>query len=151
MTNSIDRAAAWLQAWDGQGTHRTATAGDDAGAAWLADEAAALGATSEREDFALDRLDPGACRLEFEDTRIEAVPAFDAPASEGVEGRLGVEIAVAELTPQTVYSGECRALRQQGGHRGLLIVCKGDAPGMGLLNAEQFREPYGAPAIHVSS
>jgi hypothetical protein len=151
MTNPIDRAAAWLQAWDGQGTHRTATAGDHAGAAWLADEVAALGAAPEIEEFALDRLDPGGCCLEFENTRIDAVPAFDAPPGEGVEGRLGAGIAAAELTPQTVYSGEYRALRQQGGHSGLVIVCKGEAPGMGLLNAEQFREPYGAPAIHVSS
>lgn len=151
MTNPIDRAAAWLQAWDGQGTHRTATPGDHAGAAWLAAEAVALGATPEVEELALDRLDPGPCFVEFEGTRIEAVPAFDAPASEGVEGHLGAEIAVAELTPQTVYSGEYRALRQKGGHRGLVIICKGDAPGIGLLNAEQFREPYGAPAIHVPS
>ncbi len=151
MTKSIDRAAAWLQAWDGQGTHRTATAGDDAGAAWLFAAAAALGAAPEYEEFDLDRLDPGPCFLEAEDTRLDAVPAFDAPASEGIEGRLGTEIAVAELTPHTVYSGEYRALRQAGGHRGLVIICKGDAPGLALLNAEQFGEPYGAPAIHVSS
>jgi hypothetical protein len=150
MTNSIDRAAAWLQAWDGQGTHRTATAGDHPGATWLAAEAAALGAVPEFEEFALDRLDPGPCLVEFEGMRLDAVPAFDAPAGEA-QGRLGAEIPVAELTPQTVYSGEYRALRQQGGHSGLVIVCKGDAPGMGLLNAEQFPEPYGAPAIHVAS
>jgi hypothetical protein len=33
----------------------------------------------------------------------------------------------------------------------LVIVCAGERPGMGLLNAEGFRNPYGAPAIHVSS
>jgi hypothetical protein len=42
--NAQRRAAGWLAAWDGQGIHRTATAGDDAGADWLAREAAALGA-----------------------------------------------------------------------------------------------------------
>ncbi|MGE4048886.1 MAG: hypothetical protein AB7F35_28840, partial [Acetobacteraceae bacterium] len=30
-------------------------------------------------------------------------------------------------------------------------ICQGAKPGLGLLNAEQFRAPYGAPAIHVSS
>src|SRR6185437_8196823 len=148
---AIDRAAAWLQAWDGQGTHRTATDGDHAGATWLAAEAAALGAVPEFEEFTLDRLDPGPCFLEIDGARIDAIPAFDAPASDGVSGRLGPEIAVAELSPQTVYSGEYRALRQEGGHRALVIVCKGDQPGLSLLNAEQFRAPYGAPAIHVSS
>jgi hypothetical protein len=32
-----------------------------------------------------------------------------------------------------------------------VIVCTGERPGMGLLNAERFRNPYGAPTIHVSS
>jgi hypothetical protein len=30
-------------------------------------------------------------------------------------------------------------------------TCIGARPGMGLLNAERFRHPYGAPTIHVSS
>ena len=37
------RAVTWLTAWDSQGVHRTGTAGDEAGACWLADEAAGLG------------------------------------------------------------------------------------------------------------
>jgi len=52
------RAAAWLRAWDSQGIHRTATAGDQAGADWLIEEAAGLGAAPAVEEFALDRLDP---------------------------------------------------------------------------------------------
>ncbi|MGH7096011.1 MAG: hypothetical protein ACREFB_21095 [Stellaceae bacterium] len=153
MTNAIDRAAAWLQAWDSHKIHRTGTPGDVVGLAWLAVEAAALGAATTVEEFTLDRLDPVACHLEFDGLRIDGVPVFDAPAtgSDGVSGRLGSEIAVAELSPRTVYSGEYQALRRRGLHRGLVILCAGEAPGLALLNAEQFREPYGAPAIHVSS
>jgi hypothetical protein len=33
----------------------------------------------------------------------------------------------------------------------LVIVSAGARPGMGLLNAEPFRHPYGAPTIHLSS
>ena len=36
-------------------------------------------------------------------------------------------------------------------HRALVIVCAGERPGLGLLNAERFRNPSRAPAIHVSS
>jgi hypothetical protein len=57
MTEAETRAAEWLEAWDAQGIHRTGTAGDLAGAAWLAAEAAAVGAKVEIEEFALDRLD----------------------------------------------------------------------------------------------
>lgn len=152
------RAARWLAAWDGQGLHRTATAGDDSGAEWLAAEASALGAEPSIEQFALDRLDPIDAFLEIGTSRIAAVPVFDAPATDvsGISGRLGpvgadAEIAVAKLSPQAVYSGEFERLRQSGGHRGFVVLCDGSDPGLALLNAERFRRPYGAPAIHVSS
>src|SRR5258707_6465241 len=76
------RAAKWLAAWDGQGIHRTAIAGDLAGAEWLAQEAAALGAEVTIEEFALDRLDPTSCFVEFGVRQIVAVPVFDAPATD---------------------------------------------------------------------
>jgi hypothetical protein len=157
LAEARQRAVGWLMAWDAQGAHRTATAGDAAGAEWLAAEAAALGAPGAMdvsiEEFALDRLDPVEAFLEIGDERIAAVPAFDAPATDaaGVAGRLGSDIAVAELSPRAVYSGEYRRLRQGGGRRGFVILCAGEEPGMALLNAEQFRLPYGAPAIHVAS
>jgi hypothetical protein len=148
----------WLGAWDAQGIHRTGTAGDEAGAAWLAREAAALGAQVSSEAFALERIDPVEACIELDGARIDAVPVFDAPATDagGVIGTLGAAgsdaaIGVAELSPQAVYSGEYRSLRRDTSHRALVIVCQGAHPGMGLLNAEQFREPYGAPAIHVAS
>jgi hypothetical protein len=152
------RAARWLAAWDAQGLHRTGTAGDLASADWLAAEVAALGTQASIEEFAFDRLDPLDVFLEIGQTRIPAVPVFDAPstAAGGVSGRLGLagedaEIAVAELSPRAVYSGEFERLRRTGDYRGFVVVCAGERPGMGLINAESFRRPYGAPAIHVSS
>ena len=153
-----DRTACWLRAWDAQGFHRTGTDGDRAGADWLAHQAAALGATVSIEEFALDRLDPVAAFLEIGDERIPGVPVFDAPPSDaaGVGGRLGLagedaEIAVAELSPRAVYSGEFERLRRSGNHRGFVVLCSGDNPGFGLINAESFQDPYGAPAIHIPS
>ncbi len=152
------RAAAWLQAWDASGTHRTGTAGDAAGAAWLAREAASLGAGVAIEEFALDRIDPIAAYLEVDGVRFDGVPVFDAPATgaDGIAGTLGAvgsdaTIAVAEQSPQAAYSGAYRALRNDAAHAGLAIVCQGAQPGLALLDAEQFRDPYGQPAIHLAS
>ena len=147
------RAAAWLRAWDVQDVHRTGSEGDAAGAEWLAGEAKALGAEVAIEEFALDRLDPIAAYLELGGERIAGVPVFDAPATgaDGIEGRLGGEIAVAELSPRAVYSGEFEMLRRAEGYRALVVVCAGEAPGLGLINAERFTAPYGQPALHVSS
>lgn len=145
-------AAEWLRAWDSQGLHRTGTDSDEAGAAWLAREAAALGADVASETFSLDRIDPVAAYVEIDGRRIDGVPVFDAPPTgpNGIGGAIGAEIGVAELTPQSVYSGEYRTLRGTSPHRALVIVCQGEHAGLGLLNAEQFRTPYGAPAIHVA-
>ena len=79
----MTRATTWLQAWDAQGMHRTATAGDNAGADWLAREAAALcatatlGATVAIETLPLRRIDPVACWIESAGDRIEGVPVFE--------------------------------------------------------------------------
>ncbi len=152
------RAAAWLQAWDASGTHRTGTAGDAAGAAWLARAAASLGAGATLEEFALDRIDPVAAYLELDGVRFDGVPVFDAPGTEadGIAGTLGpvgsdATIAVTEQSPRSVYTGEYRALRDNAPHAGLVIVCQGAQPGLALLNAERFHHPYGPPAIQVAS
>ena len=152
------RATAWLRAWDSQGIHRTATVGDQAGADWLVQEAASLGAAPAVEKFALDRLDPVDTYLEFDGARIPGVPVFDATATggDGVAGILGpagaeTSIAVAELSPRDIYTPDYEELRRNPAHRGLVILCNGANPGLGLLNAERFRDPYGAPAIHVPS
>jgi len=156
--DAIARAAAWLRAWDAQGIHRTATVGDQAGADWLIQEATSLGAAPAVEKFALDRLVPVDTYLEFDGARIPGVPVFDAPATEddGVTGILGpvaaqMSIAVVQLSPRGIYTPEYEELRRNAACRGVVIVCKGESPGLGLLNAERFRQPYGAPAIHVSS
>jgi hypothetical protein len=152
------RAALWLAAWDAHGNHRTATDGDNAGAEWLAAEAASLGADVTVEEFAVERLDPVVAYLDIGGERIPAIPAFDAPStdSDGIDGSLGpvgsdAEIAVVELPPRAVYSGEYERLRRAGGHRAFVILCAGQSPGMALLNAERFREPFGMPTIHLSS
>ena len=143
--------ATWLRGWDAQGFHRTGTVGDRAGADWLTAEAKALGASVTVETFVLDRLDPGDVYLEVGTTRIPGIPVFDAPATTGVTGMLGQEIAVAPLGPGAVYTGEYRRLRENAAHAALVIQCSGAHPGLGLLNAEQFGVPYGAPAIHVDA
>jgi hypothetical protein len=120
MTNVSDHgatcAAAWLTAWDAQGIHRTATAGDEAGADWLIAETTGLGAAPEVEEFALDRLDRVAAYLKCDGARIPGVPVFDAPGTpaEGVVGALGSEIAVAELPPASIprSANSCGATRR---------------------------------------
>src|SRR5258706_15758811 len=100
------RVAEWVQAYDAQGNHRTATAGDIAAGEWLRSEIRAMGAAPELEDFPLDRVDFGPAYLDIEGARIDGVPISDAAFSgpDGVKGRLGplgsdAEIALVESDP----------------------------------------------------
>ena len=154
-----ERAAAWLAAWDGHDIHRTATPGDAAGAAWLADEARGLGATVEMERFPLSRLDPVAAFVELEGTRYPGVAMFDAPDTpdgrvHAVANLLGAGeglVALAEYSPLAVYSPDFTAMRRTAKCWVLVLVTKGGAPGLALLNAESFVAPYGPAVLQVSS
>ena len=71
-------ATTWLQAWDSHGMHRTGTAGDNAGADWLAKQARALGASVSIEPFRFSRVDPVSCWIEA-----GGAPVFAALLPEG--------------------------------------------------------------------
>lgn len=141
-------ATTWLQAWDSHGMHRTGTAGDNAGADWLAKQARALGASVSIEPFRFSRVDPVSCWIEAGGARIEGVPVFDSPPTgpDGITGAIGL----VPLSPWAVYTPDYQATRRASGRAGLVIVCQGTEPGLALLNAEHFRTPYGCPAIQVA-
>lgn len=147
-----------MQAWDSQGIHRTATNGDQAGADWLAHEAGEIIGNVGFEAFPLERLDPVVAYVEIDGRRIQGVPLFEAPptppdgvsalASDGAGEGL---VELRELPPTAVYSPAFAKQRRETRHRAQLIVTKGGAPGLALLNAEHFDAPFGPPALQVSS
>lgn len=156
MPSDMTEVDTWLAAWDSQGTHRTGTIGDEAGADWLAGVAAALGACVTLERFALDRIDPIEASVSFDGMTIEGVALFDAPdgTASGTAGPLGhiaAAIGVGEVDPRAVYSGEFRAMREAAPHGAVLLSTVGEAPGLALLNAEFFIHPYGPPILQVAS
>ncbi len=157
------RAAGWLRAWDSQGTHRTATPGDEAGADWLAAEARGLGAGVAFESFAVSRIDVDVAFVEIEGERIPGEKMFDAPdtpdgrvmALASVGPGLGDpgqgDIHILELPPAAVYSPEFARFRRESKSKALVVITRGEAPGLALLNAESFTAPFGPPILQVAS
>jgi len=157
------RAAAWLRAWDSQGNHRTATPGDEAGADWLAAEARALGATAAFEPFAVNRIDVDAAFLDIEGERIPGEKMFDAPDTP--DGRVMAlasvgpgladpgegDIHILELPPTAVYSADFTRYRRESKSKVLVIITRGETPGLALLNAEAFTKPFGPPILQMPS
>lgn len=152
------RVVEWLKAWDSQGIHRTGTAGDEAGARWLAREAAAITGPVSDETFRLDRVDTKAAYVEIDGERIEGEALFDGPATaqEGVRAPASDaagegQIAVMHLPPSAVYGPDFARMRRASTHRAHVIVTLGGAPGIAPLNAESFLKPFGPPTVQVSS
>ena len=157
------RATTWLRAWDSHANHRTATPGDEQGAEWLAAEARAMGATVAFESFALDRVDTDAAFVEVEGERIPGEKLPDAPDTPdgrvmalasigtGLDDPNQGDVHMLELPPTVVYSPDFARFRREARCKALVIITKGQAPGLALLNAEAFRKPFGPPILQVSS
>ena len=157
------RASAWLRAWDSQGIHRTATPGDEAGAEWLAAEARAMGASVAFESFAVSRIDTDAAFLDIEGDRMPGEKMFDAPDTP--DGRVMAlssvgpglsdpgegDIHILELPPTIVYSAEFTRYRRESKSKALVIITRGESPGLAPLNAEFFTKPYGPPILQMPS
>jgi hypothetical protein len=153
------RVAAWLKTWDSQGVHRTGTTGDEAGAAWLAREAAAIaGPVVKSESFDFERIDTVAAFVEIDGERIDGEAFLDAPAT-GPNGIRAAAtdaagagpIAVLPLPPSAVYGADFARMRRVSTHRAHVIVTLGGQPGLAPLNAESFLKPFGPPTVQVSS
>jgi hypothetical protein len=113
-----ERLGATVEAYDAQGSHRTATPVDDASAEWLALEARRASVEPVLEPFSLSRVDPVSCHLRAGERRIDGVPLFDGDFTgpNGIQGRPGplgsdAEIAVVETDPFNLIEPR----REQGG------------------------------------
>lgn len=157
------RVAAWLQAFDTHGNHRTATAGDQASADWLIAEARRLGVEATVEPFPVSRVDVQAAYVLIGDRRIEGVPMFDAAFTPpgGVTGTIGplgsdAEIALIESEPYTPSQPGLEltkdvAQARTSRHKAVVVLTRGSHAGLYLLNAMGFREPSGPPMVQVST
>jgi hypothetical protein len=154
------RVSRIIEAYDGQGIHRTGTDVDDRSASWLRGEASAAGGDAALESFPLNRIEVHAGVLQADGRTVDGLPLFDGTftGAAGVEGRLGiapseVEIALVDLD-STAISSEGRAiaeLRRSVHHRAVVGITRGAQPGLTPMNAAAFEQPYGTPVLQVSS
>jgi len=157
------RVASVIQAYDGQGNHRTGTEVDQKSAEWLAREVRRLGVEPSFEAFTLSRIDPQSCYLRVAGRRIDGVPLFDSgfTAAEGVHGKLGplgsdAEIGLAESEPAGLSDTGIPQRRQvqegrRSQHKAVVVLTRGPRPGLFLLNASAFTKPFGPPMLQISS
>lgn len=158
------RLGAVVEAYDAQGNHRTGTAVDQASARWLATEMRNSGVRPQLESYRLKRLDPQDCYLLVDGRRIEGIPLFDGgfTSRAGVSGLLGeagrraeIVLASAGTTLGATSSASAKSASlaelRAGGSKGIVLLTEGRRPGISLLNATRFSDPFGPPVLQISS
>ncbi len=149
----VQRIANVIREYEAQGFHRTGTSVDNASGDWLAEEVGRAGVRATLEPFALDRVDPVTCTLSIGDRRIEGLPLFDGAftSAAGIDGALGIDIALTETAVNAAARGALGDLRRSGQYRAIVAVTKGRTPGLCPSNADAFLNPFGPPVLQVSS
>src|SRR5262249_50187993 len=135
----------------------------NASAEWLVRQVRQAGAEASLEPFPLSRIDPQSCYLRTGGRRMDSVPVFDAAFTgpEGVRGKLGplgseaeiglVESEPAKLSEPGIEQRDQVRNARRSQHRALVVLTRGVRPGLYLLNASDFRKPFGPPMLQISS
>lgn len=146
-----------IKAWDAIPNHRTGSDGDDATGAWLQAESNILGFEAKQTWFGLSRVEPQRAHVEIGNETISGLPLFDCAYTDasGIAGHLGRDIAVLPFQPFDGHpqTKALQAARRSGQYQAIIAVASADlvAPGLAVINAEDFRAPVGPPVIQVAS
>ncbi|HYA16279.1 MAG TPA: hypothetical protein VEF06_02375 [Bryobacteraceae bacterium] len=153
-----DRAAALIREFESQGDHRTGTAVDNASGDWLFDQVKRIGLDPIREPWSINRVDPLGSGITIGTRYLEGLPLFDCAWTDpkGITGRLGAlgsdaPIGVGEAAPNNADSGPIGEARRSSKHKAIVLVTKGQRPGLCPNNADDFLRPFGPPVLQVSS
>jgi len=120
---------------------------------------AQLGARPAFEPFALDRIDLLPSYVEIDGRREDGTPTFDGNLTDadGFVGRIGplgsdAPVALIPTPPGPERFGDLYATRraESSPHWVIVAPTMGGIPGLALINAPDFVEPYGPPVLQVS-
>lgn len=152
------RIARVIREYESQGFHRTGTEADRISGEWLMEQVRGAGLEPSRETFTLRRIDPVAASIAAGGRNIEGLPLFDGAftGAEGVRGVLGAlgsdaPIGVGEAAPNASGAGGIMRARRDRRYRAIVLVTRGQRPGLCPHNAENFLHPFGPPVLQVSS
>lgn len=156
------RIAEIISEYASQGIHRTGTDVDNQSAAWLMKQIEALGVTATDTVFAFKRVQPITTQLSVADATITGVPLYDCGYTDedGLMGSIGAlgsdaDIGVMMSLPHasTPNGRLVHEARRNGQHKAIVIVTDSQLPedGVAILNAEDFRAPFGPPVLQVAS
>lgn len=160
--NAAAQIEADLRRWDAITLHRTATSGDRETALWLAEEIRKCGVTPELETFAFVQRVPGLAQVSDGTSTAVGLPMFDGGSTnvQGVGGKAGVlqsgsVIGVGHYGANDAHPATqaLNAARRGGGHQAIVAIADvaPNVPGLAVLNAESYQNPFGSPVLQVAT
>jgi len=156
------RIADVIYEYSDQGNHRTGTRVDHASADWLVSRIRSLDVEATESSFFFKRIDIEEASFSFAGLVVAGVPLFDClyTDAKGVNGSVGevgskADIGVAMSLPfASSPSGQAiHSARLANRHKAIIVVTDDSLPtdGVAMLNAEDFRKPFGPPVLQVAS
>ncbi len=142
-----------IKTYDNQGIHRTGTLGDMKNARWFTDEIKSLGLDPIMDEFIINRIDIKKASLTIGEREIIGVPMFDSIIrdKEEIIGNLGKFKSNSILGTSLIARDQnLEKERSSNRHKALIIAKKGAFPGLFLINAYDFKNPYGPPVLQIS-
>lgn len=150
-----DHCRSWIAQWDESDQHRTGTTGDKHTSEWLFQEASRLGASAKIYEFPFIRKKVRLAHLQTSDKRYEGVPMFDGgTTSESTDywplsdTPAEESILVLDGSRPSIPLDRARGMRELNG---IVVVSSLQVPGIALINADSFEQPFGPPVLQVPS
>lgn len=156
------RIAAIINEYASQGDHRTGTEVDHLSADWLIGRINSLGVEAGESAFPFQRIQPLEASFSVSGLSVSGVPLYDClyTDGEGVSGSMGevgsdADIGVAMFLPfaSSENSQRIHAARKANKHKAIVLVTDDRLPvnGVAILNAENFKDPFGPPVLQIPS
>lgn len=151
-----------IQSWDAIVDHRTGTKGDGLTAQWISSELRQLGLEPVIDWFDFQRRILHECYVASAGERADGVPLFDGGYTDaaGIQAPLSnlgrtSDIGLTLFGPGAWHPAtkNLEQARRSGAHQAIVAVAAGDLvrPGLSLLNADSYTEPYGPPVLQVAT
>ena len=151
-----------LVEWDSIELHRTGTVGDEQTAIWLATEIENCGLIPELDPVRFTKRTPGRCEVTNGTMLARGLPLFDGGSTSalGITGESGSLdetklIAITKFGISSLGSAtkNLTKARKENRHSVIVAIADGEtsAPGLAVLNAESYNEPFGPPVLQVAS
>jgi len=148
--------------WDSIGTHRTGTEGDNETAYWLAEEIKRSNLKPELDSFYFTKRTPKKSIVTNGFHTAKGLPLFDGGSTspDGLKGDFGSledknVIALTKYGSSTMDEATINLNKARKRNEHPAIVAIADVspsnPGLAVLNAESYRNPFGPPVLQVAT